>query len=383
MSSDYIEELIRQGENTSIEFKRGDVRTENLAKELIAFSNSSGGVVLLGIEDNGGVQGLGDDRNYEQWVSNLSRNNVIPPISVDYTESVLEGKKIGIIQVPKGKDRPYQDSSGRFYVRVGSTNRIASLNELMRLFQQSGFYHFDLTQIEQAHFGQLNQTALDKYFQSYDVSITEMDLDEKIHLLQNTDILSEESKTTVAGLLVFGINPQRNLQNALISFAHYRGNQVTDELIDKKNIEGSLPNQVETALQVIKNNLLSPSTIVGSKRTETQHYPDKIFRELIVNACVHRNYSITGSRIRILMFEDRIEVISPGKLPNTVTVEKLRAGVSYAVNPVIVKFMENLRYIDKLGRGLPLVCQAAQKLGKEVLFEEIGEEFKVTLFWDF
>jgi ATP-dependent DNA helicase RecG len=210
-----------------------------------------------------------------------------------------------------------------------------------------------------------------------------MDLDEKIHLLQNTDILSEESKTTVAGLLVFGINPQRNLQNALISFAHYRGNQVTDELIDKKNIEGSLPNQVETALQVIKNNLLSPSTIVGSKRTETPHYPDKIFRELIVNACVHRNYSITGSRIRILMFDDRIEVISPGKLPNTVTVEKLRAGVSYAVNPVIVKFMENLRYIDKLGRGLPLVCQAAQKLGKEVLFEEIGEEFKVTLFWDF
>ena len=82
------------------------------------------------------------------------------------------------------------------------------------------------------------------------------------------------------------------------------------------------------------------------------------------------------------MFEDRIEVISPGKLPNTVTVEKLKAGVSYAVNPVIVKFMENLRYIDKLGRGLPLVYQAAQKLGKEVLFEEIGEEFKVALFWD-
>ena len=383
MSIDYIEELIRQGENTSIEFKRGDVRTENLAKELIAFSNSSGGVVLLGIEDNGEIQGLKNPRNYEEWISNLTRNNVIPHISVDYTESVLEGKKIGIIRVPKGKDRPYQNSSGRFYVRVGSTNRIASLNELMRLFQQSGFYHFDLTQIEQAHLGQLNQTALDNYFQSYDVSITEMDLDEKIHLLQNTDILSEESKTTVTGLLVFGINPQRNMQNALISFAHYRGNRVTDELIDKKNIEGSLPNQVETALQVIRNNLLTPSTIVGSKRTETQHYPDKIFRELIVNACVHRNYSITGSRIRILIFEDRIEVISPGKLPNTVTVEKLKAGVSYAVNPVTAKFMENLRYIDMLGCGLPLVYQAAQKLGKEVLFEEIGEEFMVTLFWDF
>ena len=97
MSSDYIEELIRQGENTSIEFKRGDVRTENLAKELIAFSNSSGGVVLLGIADNGEIQGLKNPRNYEEWISNLTRNNVIPPINVDYTESVLEGKKIGII----------------------------------------------------------------------------------------------------------------------------------------------------------------------------------------------------------------------------------------------------------------------------------------------
>ena len=96
MSSDYIEELIRQGENTSIEFKRGDVRTENLAKELIAFSNSSGGVVLLGIEDNGEIQGLKHPRNYEEWISNLSRDNVIPPINVDYTERVLEGKKLAL-----------------------------------------------------------------------------------------------------------------------------------------------------------------------------------------------------------------------------------------------------------------------------------------------
>ena len=96
MSSDYIEELIRQGENTSIEFKRGDVRTENRAKELIVFSNSSSGVVLLGIEDNGEIQGLKNPRNYEEWISNLTRNNVIPHISVDYTESMLEGKKLAL-----------------------------------------------------------------------------------------------------------------------------------------------------------------------------------------------------------------------------------------------------------------------------------------------
>jgi ATP-dependent DNA helicase RecG len=94
---------------------------------------------------------------------------------------------------------------------------------------------------------------------------------------------------------------------------------------------------------------------------------------------MHRNYSISGSRIRILQFSNRIEFLSPGKLPNTVTTEKLSSGVSFAVNPVIVKFMENLRFTDKLGRGLPMVWREGQKLGKEVRFEEIGEDFRVTL----
>lgn len=98
-----------------------------------------------------------------------------------------------------------------------------------------------------------------------------------------------------------------------------------------------------------------------------------------MNACIHRNYAISGSRIRIRQFADRMEFISPGRLPNTVTIEKLKNGVSYSVNPVILKFIENLRYIDKLGRGIPLVCLEAKKLGLTPSFEETGEEFQVTL----
>jgi ATP-dependent DNA helicase RecG len=151
-------------------------------------------------------------------------------------------------------------------------------------------------------------------------------------------------------------------------------------LIDKQVIEGSLPQQADRALAVIKNNIGNPSFISGLKtESETDSYPDKVYRELIVNALVHRNYSISGSRVRILMFSDRLEVISPGNLPNSVTIEKLPIGVSYASNPILLKFMENLRYVDKLGRGLPMVCAEAKKLGKVVKFEEIGIEFKVTL----
>jgi ATP-dependent DNA helicase RecG len=105
----------------------------------------------------------------------------------------------------------------------------------------------------------------------------------------------------------------------------------------------------------------------------------KVFRELIVNACVHRNYAIIGSKIRLLMFSDRIEFISPGRLPNTVTIDKLKAGVSYASNPILLKFMENLRYVERLGRGLPMVYHEVRKLGQEVVFKELGEEFRVIV----
>jgi predicted HTH transcriptional regulator len=123
-----------------------------------------------------------------------------------------------------------------------------------------------------------------------------------------------------------------------------------------KVIEGNIDQQVDTASVLIRNYMHNPSTIVGNQRIETQpHFSDKVIRELLVNAVVHRNYSILGSRIRVFMFDHRMEIRSPGRLLNTINIEKIRTGVTYAINPVLVKFMENLRYIDKLGRGIPMV----------------------------
>ena len=146
--------------------------------------------------------------------------------------------------------------------------------------------------------------------------------EEQEALFQNTDILTDEGLVSIAGLLLFGIQPQKRLHNASISFAHYGGLFPDSELIDLQVIEGTLDYQVDTALAVIRHNLLQPSTIEKGQRVPLAvTYPEKVYRELLVNACVH--------------------------------LEKLKRGVSYAVNPVILKFMENLRYIDKLGRGLP------------------------------
>jgi ATP-dependent DNA helicase RecG len=140
-----------------------------------------------------------------------------------------------------------------------------------------------------------------------------------------------------------------------------------------------LARQVEDGLAAIKANIRISSTIEGARRIEAPHYPDRVFRELLANASVHRNYSLYGVQTRVFLFNDRMEVISPGRLPNTVSIEKLPFGNSFARNPILVRLMENLGYVDKLGRGLPMVCQEAKKLGFEVQFEESGEEFRVLL----
>jgi ATP-dependent DNA helicase RecG len=375
-----IVQLIGGGENSSVEFKSSEVKADSLAKEMVAFSNTNGGVILLGVEDSGDISGLGGRKYFEEWTANIARNNVIPAVQLNYSEIEFDNKKIAVLDVGKGKDKPYQTSKHQFLIRVGSTNRVTTQAELMRLFQQSGVFHFDRSSVEGSSFKDLNLTKIDQYFNRYEIDFSQASEPDRLNLLKNSDILGEDGTVTVAGLLIFGINPQRYLINASISFAHFKGTEITADLIDKQTIESTLDYQVDTALSVLKNNLLQPSSIVGTKRVDTGFmYSDKVFRELLVNACVHRNYAISGSGIRVFLFDDRIEFISPGKLPNTVTIEKLKAGVSYAANPVIVKFMENLRYIDKLGRGIPMVCKEVEKNNKEVIFKELGEEFRVTL----
>jgi len=380
MKESDILEIINQGENSSVEFKSTDVKIDTLAKEMIAFANLNGGIIFIGVEDNKLISGISTNKNWEEWIMNIARNNINPPLNVDFFTKEISEKTIAIIKIQKGNNKPYQTQDGKYYIRVGSTNRIASINELMRLFQEIGIFHFDATEVENTDINSLNINKIANYFESYKLNYEKLSEDKKLNLLINTDILTKQNKTTVAGLMIFGINPQRYLRMASVSFAHFAGNQIVSELIDKQNIEGNLDYQIDTTLAIIKNNLRNTSEIVGAKRQNTKHiYSDKVFRELITNAICHRNYSIYGSKIRIFLFDDRLEIISPGKLPNTVTIEKLKAGVSYSVNPVIIKFMENIYYIDKLGRGLPMVCNEAEAIGKKVNFEELGEEFKVTL----
>jgi ATP-dependent DNA helicase RecG len=196
------------------------------------------------------------------------------------------------------------------------TQEILIHGGLLRHFASKEDFHYENIALTGTSLQDIDLTKVDQYFQRYEIDFFSESEQERESLLINTDILTDCGEATVAGLMIFGINPSRYLPQCGISFAHFDGGEITGELLDKQNIDSTLGYQIDTGLAVIKNNLRVPSTINGTRREESPNLlPDKVYRELLVNACVHRNYSISGSKIRIFLFDDRIEFLSPGRFP--------------------------------------------------------------------
>ncbi|MEZ5534709.1 MAG: putative DNA binding domain-containing protein [Thiolinea sp.] len=376
-----IQTLIQQGENTQIEFKSAAARPESLAREIVAFANTLGGSLLIGVEDDGTITGI--EPSLETWIANISRNNIIPALQLDVQEPQIDGKTICLVTVPKGEDRPYQTQDGKYWLRVGSTNRMATKEELSRLFQQAGLVHFDTSPVANTDLTHIDLKAVDHYYRSYyETDFINLPEDEQHSLLTNTDILVEHESQWVAsvgGLLMFGKQPQRRLPQSSIMFAVFKGDDITDDLVDKKEITGTVTELIDKTVGLIQLYIPVPSTIEGTQRNETIHIPPKVLREAVVNAVMHRDYSISHRKIQVHIYRNRIEITSPGTLANTLTLEKIRYGNSAPRNIFLVKFLDNLRYFDGLGRGIPMMLKAMQE---RIEFENIGELFRLTLYFD-
>ncbi|MCI7443132.1 MAG: putative DNA binding domain-containing protein [Clostridium sp.] len=384
MTSKDVLDIIQSGENFYIEFKEEKVKAKDLGEEIVAFANSEGGTILIGVSDDGNITGI-TDKKIEETIMNICRNNIVPNIIPSFEYAIINDKKIVILGIPKGLSKPYSTVDNKYYIRVGTTKRIASREELLRLFEGNGSLHFDISPVINTSIKDLNLDVIRDYYLKYNAfDLYDEEKEQVERLLINADILKElngEKVCSVGGLLIFGKMPQRYLPQNGITFAHFNGSEISDELIDKKVIEGRIQDIAENTLTIIKNNILAPSVIKNLKRVEVEEYPKIVLREALVNSLVHRNYSIYGSKIRIFMFNDRIEFRSPGRLPNTVTTEKMKVGVSFARNPFLVKYMENMRYIDQLGRGIPMIIKKMKSITDiEPKLEEVGEEFILTIY---
>lgn len=413
MRRDELAEILRNGENSGVEFKRDDTLPERLAKEISALLNLEGGHLLLGVEDDATVSGLtrGSERA-EEWVMEVARTHVRPPI-IPFWETIEweEGKTVGVVTLPDdAPDKPYKSKRGPAWVthvRVGTTSRDASDDEEARLYMQSGRIQYDRKPVPGATLKDLDRRRLANYFRDMrgQDCPDEADDDGWSTLLVNTELMAEDrgrAVPSVGGLLLFGLRPNKFLPQAGITAVAYPGPEKDYNAKERATLRGPLvslfaasrdggrsdlstsvdPGVIEQALGFVRRNIAMQADVTEGQRREDWEYPLDAVREAVVNAVAHRDYTIHGIDVDLSIYSDRIEIISPGRLPNTVTVDKMRAGYRASRNELVKEVLRDYRYIEATGLGVPRKIVQGMKAhnGTDPDLIEDDERFTVRLW---
>ena len=373
MSPAELLELIDNGEDSTLEFKRDDIPNHDLAKELVSFLNLEGGIVLLGVEDDGRISGANRDR-LEEWVAETCRSKIEPPVIplLSWAGGSETGRRVLTVHITQGPDKPYarlHNNRKTYHIRVGNTVREASREEMERLFQASGRLWYGLKPVPGADLESLDRRRLSEYFTRVSEGSAPPwgDIESWEILLRNVNLMTDaqgRAAATVDGMLLFGKTPKRYLPQSGIRALCYPGIEPdyaarADEyligpMVPLRAIDGSFLEigLVERAWDFVRRNTSPTSYLDGLRRIDRWEYPESVIRETLINALVHRDYSISGADISLTIYSDRLEIESPGRLPNTVTVEKIRAGIRYARNQTLVNIMRDYGYMDARGMGV-------------------------------
>jgi ATP-dependent DNA helicase RecG len=390
-------EIIRNGESSGVEFKRDVLGNHALAKELVAFSNLSGGMVLLGVEDDGSISGL-TRPDLEEWVMTACRDKIRPGI-IPFFEIVRDiepEKDVAIVRVTRGFDvhSLWHNNRNTYYIRVGTQSREPSPEELGRLFQQRGTFRAELRQVSGATLADLDRRRLRDYFSRFHPHAAPPDEDEaawKI-LLVNTEIMTEDS-VTVGGMLLFGKTPNRFLPQAGIDAVAFPGTEKDYAARERAGLRGPMTplldasgavvenGLVEQALEFVRRNTPVTAVLENGRRIEKPAYPAEVIREGIVNAIIHRDYLLSGTDIELAVYSDRLEIISPGRLPNGITPERMRTGCRVARNQLLKDVMGDYGYLEHMGMGIPRKIILGMKAhnGTEPALVEEQERFILSL----
>ncbi|MDI6730032.1 MAG: ATP-binding protein [Candidatus Altarchaeum sp.] len=209
--------------------------------------------------------------------------------------------------------------------------------------------------------------------------------EEKINILINSKILTNRNDKilcTVSGILLFGKEPTKFLSQNGIIYAYFEGNEISGSLIDRKELNVTIAENIKNICEIIKLNLQRSSKIEGLERIEKEEIPERVIREAIANACIHRDYTIYWARIRIFMFDDRLEIRSPGVPPNNVNVESMKTGISVYRNPIIVRFINDYHLAEGMGRGIPMIIKETNKIsGKKPKIEILENETNLIIYF--
>ncbi|MDR2584284.1 MAG: putative DNA binding domain-containing protein [Fibromonadaceae bacterium] len=376
-------DIISTGETSKVQFKREFDNQDKIAAEMIAMSNSKGGIIIFGVEDKTGVI-VGLDYNSLQNTSNklaTIANDLVKPsiyIRTDFVSidgnTETEQKKVLLTYIDEGISKPYKDNNGTIWIKQGPDKRkLTDNNEQIRLFQQSGLICLDEMIIPQTTTDDVNFSKVEKYIKKIQregiEKITET-------LLTNLNIL-KDGNLTLGGLLFFAKNPQKYRPAFCVKAVSFFGNSIGGtDYRSSQDIEGTIPEIYEEAMRFLTTNLHHIQAGQNFNSIGKLEVSQIALEELLQNALVHRDYS-KNSPIRIMIFDNRIEIVSPGLLPNSLTIENIKMGNAVVRNNLLVSYCSKLMIYRGFGSGITRVFENQPNV--ELINDVEGEQFKVVI----
>lgn len=382
MTAEKIKEIVRCGETSTVQFKKLFKTAEDVANELAAFSNSNGGQIFIGVDDKTGeILGLDYDqlREIGSLVASAADDRVRPAVFPQVETEPVDGKAVMIVTVKKGPDAPYTNKKGEIYVKQGpDKRRVSDNNEILRIFAESGSFQPDRQSIRGTSIKDLDRYLLDEFFQnSLGKSADNLGIPLET-ALKNLFILDEDGQATLGGMMFFGINPQRFCPAFNIKAVWFYGNSIGGtEYRSSRDIGGTIPRMFKLGMEFIDGCLLRRQEGQNFNSIGVLEIPEIALTELLQNALVHRSW-LKPAPIRILVFDNRVEIVSPGALPPSLTVADIKLGNAFQRNQLIANLCAKTMDYRGLGSGIIRALQTDANI--EFQNEASGDQFRVILW---
>lgn len=353
-----LKELINNGENKRVEFKEQLPKNESIVKTIISFSNTSGGKLIVGINDNREIVGIADENIFElqDKISSLIFDSCYPNILPEIYTLNLEGKLLLVIEVFRGNLLPYylkkDGKNNGTYIRIGGTNRKASFDNIVELERQRRNRSYDE---EESFDYTLDEFDLNIIYKEFEKIGKSCDF-EKLNNMKLIKELNGKFMATNALSIVFG-----KLDNVMIKCARFKGTTM-ETFIDKKEFTGTLFEILDGSIKFLQNHLHLNAKIEGMRRVEEYEIPLLALREIVLNAIIHRDYT-RNSDIKIAIYDDIVEIISVGGFVNGLTIDEISNGRSELRNKVVANLFKELQFIESWGSGIGKVRNVCEQRG--------------------
>ncbi len=382
MTQEEIKDIALCGETSTVQFKQEFTSQKEIAKEMIAFANSHGGRIFFGIADKTGeLTGL----TYEeiQLVSrelgNAANEQVKPTIYIETEVVRVDDKHVLVCSITEGRNKPYKNLQGEIWVKQGADKRRITENaEILALFQESGSYRPEEDAEKGSSIKDLEMAYIREYFETtYDKEIEDFDqpLDRMLHSLS---VLTQKGEATRVGMLFFGKNPQQYEPSVVVKAVAFAGNDIGDtNYLDSRDITGTLPRMFKEGMAFLKSYLHHEQKGQNFNSTGILEIPEVVLEELLQNSLVHFDL-LHHAAIRLLIFNDRIEIINPGSLYGGLKIDDIKLGVSRQRNPLMAGFAARTMIYRGLGSGIKRVVRENVRIDFDN--EETANQFKVTVW---